>query len=252
MTINLKWIYWSTDDFASLDSNSDQVLSLLFVTRKKEVCTIYKITCIINGEGKVSTIIGNIYDKDSTPAIVKINKDKIGSCFVICPVRTNAPSIVPHVNIPGSTVAMPSQEFFAQLIETMKNIKAPQQPSKIVVKSRDHKESVNLAKLQNGMLQLMYATGNINWDDGTVKYICTVTFAQSFMNLLSRLAAVQATSLANLFNTIFTSKQEDKDSKSAFHPLDRLMSLVVFPQKFVKRHLNAIFQSLNLKSRTIY
>ena len=70
-------------------------------------------------------------------------------------------------------MAMPSQEFFAQLIKTIKNIQAPQQPSKIVIKSRDHEESVDLAKLQHSMLQLMYATGDINWDDGTVKNICT-------------------------------------------------------------------------------
>jgi hypothetical protein len=59
-------------------------LSLLFVARKKEVCTIYKPTCVINGEGKLSAIIGDIYDKGSNPTIVKLNKDKIGSCFAVC------------------------------------------------------------------------------------------------------------------------------------------------------------------------
>jgi hypothetical protein len=122
---------------------------------------------------------------------------------------------------------MPSQEFFEQLIVTMKNIQAPQQPSKIVVESRDHKESVDLAKLQNGMLQLMYATGDVNWDNGTVKNICTAIFTQGFMTLLSRLAAVQAALLTNLFNTIFTSKQEVDYDDSALHPLNRLMSLGV-------------------------
>jgi hypothetical protein len=65
----------------------------------------------------------------------------------------------------------PPLEFYAQLIKTMKNNQAPQQPTKIVVKSRDHEETIDLAKLQNGMLQLMYATGDVNWDDGTVKNI---------------------------------------------------------------------------------
>jgi hypothetical protein len=118
--------------------------------------------------------------------------------------------------------------------------------------SPDHKESVNLAKLQNGMLQLMYATDNVNWDDSSVKNICTAIFTQGFMTLLSRLAAVQAALLTNLFNTIFTSKQEDDYDDSALHPLDRLMSLIVFPPKFVKGHLNPSFQSSNLKSGTIY
>jgi hypothetical protein len=145
----------------------------------------------------------------------------------------------PQVNIP--TLAMPSQEFFEQLIVTMKNIHAPQQPSKIIVESRDHKELVDLPKLQNSMLQLMKATGNVNWDDGTVKNICTAIFTQGFMTLLSRLAAVQAALLTNLFNTIFASKQEDNYDDSALHPLNRLMSLVIFPPKFVKGHLNPSF-----------
>jgi hypothetical protein len=57
---------------------------------------------------------------------------------------------------PAASVPMnPPAEFYLQLMETMKNMQAPQQPAKIVIKSRDHKESVNLAQLQNGMLQLM-------------------------------------------------------------------------------------------------
>ncbi len=93
----------------------------------------------------------------------------------------------------------------------------------------------------------MYLTGDINWDNTTVKNICTATFAQGFMNLLSRSAAVQAALLTNLFNTIFTTKQEDEYNDSALHPLNRLMSLVVFPPKFVKGHLNASFQSFDLE-----
>ncbi|KAL3803022.1 hypothetical protein ACHAW5_005300 [Stephanodiscus triporus] len=66
----------------------------------------------------------------------------------------------------------PPPEFYAQLIETMKIFQAPQQPTKIVVESRDHEETIDLAKLQNGMLQLIFATGDINWDeDGTVKNV---------------------------------------------------------------------------------
>ena len=44
--------------------------------------------------------------------------------------------------LPPATAAAvasnPPPEFFAQLIETMKNIQAPQHPTKIVVESRDH------------------------------------------------------------------------------------------------------------------
>jgi hypothetical protein len=76
---------------------------------------------------------------------------------------------------------IPPPEFFAQLIETMKNIQVPQQPSKIVVESRDYEETIDLAKLQNGMLQLFYATGDINWDDGVAKNIKVATFLQGFL-----------------------------------------------------------------------
>ena len=79
---------------------------------------------------------------------------------------TTAPN---HPLPPGRAAvgSNPPPEYDAQLLETMKNIQAPQQPMKIVVESRDHKETINLTKLHNGMLQLMYATGDVNWDDGT-------------------------------------------------------------------------------------
>ena len=77
--------------------------------------------------------------------------------------------------LPPATAAAvasnPLPEFFAQLIETMKSIQAPQHPTKIVVESRDHEETIDLAKLQNGMMQLMYATGDVSWDNGTVTNI---------------------------------------------------------------------------------
>ena len=39
-TIDPNWINWLTEDFANLEPNSNQVSSLLFITRKKEACTI--------------------------------------------------------------------------------------------------------------------------------------------------------------------------------------------------------------------
>jgi hypothetical protein len=75
----------------------------------------------------------------------------------------------------------------------MKNIQAPSQPSKIVVESRDHEETINLAKLQTAMLQLFYAMGDINWDDGVVKNVKVANFSQGFKNLLARSVSIQAT-----------------------------------------------------------
>jgi hypothetical protein len=88
----------------------------------------------------------------------------------------------------------------------MKNFAAPQHQQKIVVESREHDESIDLAKLQTSMLRSMYASGEINWDEGTVTNIQLATFAQGYKNLLDRLLTVQATQLANLFTLVFLPK----------------------------------------------
>ena len=170
------------------------------------------------------------------------------------PVRSTT---VPSNSLPPGIAAAvassnPPPEFFVQLIETMKNIQAPQQPTKIVVESRDHEETIDLAKLQTGMLQLMYATGDINWDNGSVQNIRVATFSQGFLNLLSRSASVQATQLTNLFATIFATEPEDDDDDFQSNPLSRLMLMVVFPPKFTKGHLNTSFQSSDLETGSMY
>ncbi len=53
-----------------------------------------------------------------------------------------------------------------------------------------------------------------------------------------------------LFRTIF-STEPDKDNNDG-GPLNRLMSLYVFPPKFTKGHLNAVFQSNDLELAAIY
>jgi hypothetical protein len=102
----------------------------------------------------------------------------------------------------------PPKEFYNQLIATMRNLQqvAPLHQQKIVFESRKHEESINLAELQMSMLKLMNACGDINWEEGMVKNIHLATFAQDFKNLLNRLATVQATQLANLFTTVFTTE----------------------------------------------
>ena len=192
--------------------------------------------------------------RNPTPARVEIIDDDENADEPRVPVRsTAAPSnSLPPGIATAATISNPPPEFFAQLIETMKNIQAPQQPTKIVVESRDHEETIDLAKLQTGMLQLMYATGEINWEDGSVKNIRVATFSQGFLNLLSRSASVQATQLTNLFATIFSTEPEDDDDDFQSNPLSRLMSMVVFTSKFTKGHLNASFQSSDLETGSMY
>ncbi len=75
------------------------------------------------------------------------------------------------------------------------------------------------------------------------------TFTQEYKNLLERSVTVQVTQLTNLFKTIFFTKPENEEDDG---PLNRLMSLYVFPPKFTKGHLNAIFQSNELKLVAVY
>jgi hypothetical protein len=58
--------------------------------------------------------------------------------------------------------------------------------------------------------------------------------------------------MSNLFITIFSTEPKDDDDDTPHNPLNRLMSLVVFPPKFTKGHLNVSFQSPDLKAGTIY
>ncbi len=102
------------------------------------------------------------------------------------------------------------------------------------------------------MLKLMYACSDINWEEGTVKNIHLATFAQGFKNLLDRSATVQTTQLANLFTTGFTTEPDKDNDDKHLNPLNRLMSLSVFPQKVTKAHLNASFQSVDLEVGLIY
>jgi hypothetical protein len=102
------------------------------------------------------------------------------------------------------------------------------------------------------MLRLMYVSREIDWDEGTVKNIQLATFAQGFKNLLDRLATVQATQLANLFTSVFSTEADDDDDDSHLNPLNRLLSLFVFTPKFTKAHLNASFQNVDLELGAIY
>jgi hypothetical protein len=80
--INLKWIVWSKNEFGQ-GIAPKQVSSLLFITRKKEICVLYKPTPVFNDRNKLITIIGNMFDKSSSPAFFKIDNDEIGSCYAI-------------------------------------------------------------------------------------------------------------------------------------------------------------------------
>ena len=116
-------------------------------------------------------ILQAFYRRNPTPAHVNSNHNVNVDDREVHQVRVHSTS--------AAVTANPPPEFFAQLIKTMKNIQAPLQPSKIVIESRDHEETINLAKLQTAMLQLFYVTGDINWDDGVVKTLRLLIFLKA-------------------------------------------------------------------------
>ena len=81
--VDSEWIYWSTSDFTKIDPDSNQIVALLYLTRKKEISILFKPTPILNHEAKLLGILGNLLNKASTPVITKIDANEVGSCFTI-------------------------------------------------------------------------------------------------------------------------------------------------------------------------
>ena len=211
-------------------------------------------------------ILKEFFYRNPTSACVEVEKE-VGDDAPEIPVHSSTSTagipVQPSTSTAGASVQSanqhapiaanpPSAEFYSQLLEMLKTINqtTPQQ-QKIVVESREYEESVNLAKLQTSMLKLFYVNGKIDWDEGTVKNVTLATFAKGFKDLLGRTATVQEAQFANLLNTIFKSLP-DKDEDELANPLERLMSLSVFPKKFTKAHLNASFQSVDLETNVMY
>ena len=75
-TVNPGWLYWLSSDFEKISPDSNKIAALLFITRKKEICLLYKPTPI-KIEGKFAGLIGNLFDEGSTPTIITIDADKV-------------------------------------------------------------------------------------------------------------------------------------------------------------------------------
>ena len=207
-----------------------------------------------NKHEREQKIIKDFFYRNPTPARpVPVEEDEdVGNNAPDIQVQATTAPIQGATATFNPTTANSSAEFYSQLLETLKTINqtAPAQ-QKIVVESREHEESVDLAKLQTSMLKLFYVNCDIDWDEGTVKNVTLATFSKGFKDLLGRTATVQEAQFANLLNTIFKTQPDDDDDELA-NPLERLMSLSVFPKKFNKAHLNASFQCADLESNMMY
>jgi len=71
---------WPSQSFADLLNDNTTVASFVYVTKKKNIGTIYKPTLIFSDNSKKTVIgmLGNAYDEGSVPAIVKIDTDELG------------------------------------------------------------------------------------------------------------------------------------------------------------------------------
>ena len=108
--INSKWIFWSKNDYGQSIA-PEQVSSLLFITRKKEICVIYKPAPVFKDRNKLTAIISNMFDKSSSPALFRINKDKISSCYAIREFNLVPAEFCPEIALQADLVKDRDWEF---------------------------------------------------------------------------------------------------------------------------------------------
>ncbi len=101
--INPDWTFWSTSELGR-GISPDQISSLLFITRKKEICLIYKPTPVYNDKNELISIIGNMFDKNSSPAFFNIDKDEIGSCYAIREFKQISAKFPPKIALQSDSV----------------------------------------------------------------------------------------------------------------------------------------------------
>ena len=66
------WLNWMAKDYKSLDPELNQIAALVYITQKKNVCTIYKPMPVKNDDGTLSGIIGNMLNEKTTPHSSKL------------------------------------------------------------------------------------------------------------------------------------------------------------------------------------
>jgi hypothetical protein len=142
-------------------------------------------------------ILRTYFERNPTPARVEVNDNNEYVVFVQVQQSTETNEASADTNATTTahaavTTAAPQpslvkdqqQEFYKQMVETMRIFQenAPSKQQKIVVKSRDHKETIDAATLQTSMLKLMYAVTVPDWDEGTVKSVRLALFTQEYIS----------------------------------------------------------------------
>ena len=79
----LGFLTWTKSNFAAIPSDSNDIAALAGINRENELVVIFRPLPIISPAGDLIAVAGNIHDKRSEPAFIKINDDCIGFSFAI-------------------------------------------------------------------------------------------------------------------------------------------------------------------------
>jgi hypothetical protein len=77
------WLTWMKADFLKISTKSSQVAALVGINRSLDLVILYKPIPVIATNGTLSAIIGNLNDKKSEPAFIKIDGMSIGSAYIV-------------------------------------------------------------------------------------------------------------------------------------------------------------------------
>ena len=102
--VNPEWIFWSKNDYGQSIAPK-QVSSLLFITRKKEIFPVFNV------RNELTAIIGNTFDESSSPALFRINKDKVGSYYAIRELNSVPTEFHPKIALQADLVKDTDWEF---------------------------------------------------------------------------------------------------------------------------------------------
>ena len=72
------WLMWTKDGFSKISIQPSQVAALVGINKNLKLVMLYKPIPIIAPNGSLSAIIGNLNDKKSEPAFIKIDGANVG------------------------------------------------------------------------------------------------------------------------------------------------------------------------------
>jgi len=139
---------------------------------------------------------------------------------------------------------------FNQMIETLKSLSS-NQPTSIIVASQQVEEDKEMQESNNSSLQLFYAYGEGDWDEGRLTQVSKASFSVGFKNVLAKKSIKSKNNeLTNLLTTIFSTTNSKTDNSYEDFELARMRSLVAFDPKFVTAHINANFSTTDLDAES--